>query len=218
MAQEGDAQSLDGAEAILGMPIPSLLDFVGDAAIGASFSDGQLWVGMAGEVDDETTATTRIERILGLVRLAAASGDGEIDISESEVAGATITTITFPEEATEGGLPMDIGDSMSLAVADGTLYLGIGDFVTQALTQDAATSLGAGPGYLAALGEDTANTGVLFVDVGAILETVEPLMSLMVPEWAEVQPWVSGMDRFVAVGRADDDVISTRMSLYVDRG
>ena len=43
-------------------------------------------------------------------------------------------------------------------------------------------------------------------------------MSLMVPEWAEVQPWVSGMDRFVAVGRADGDVLSTRMSLYVDRG
>jgi hypothetical protein len=41
---------------------------------------------------------------------------------------------------------------------------------------------------------------------------------MMVPGWSEVQPWVSGLDRFVAIGRAGDEVVSTRMSLYVDQG
>jgi hypothetical protein len=218
MMEAEEAGSLAPIEDMLGAPLPSLLDFVGDAALGAALSDEQLWLGMAGEVTDETTANERIDRLVGLVRLAAASDDAEVAVTESDVDGVTVTTITFSAEATEGALPMDIGDSVSLAVADGALYLGIGDFVTQALAQDPATSLGAAPGYVGALGEDTANSGVVYVDVGAILVTLDPLLGLMMPEWSEVQPWVTGLDRFVAVGRAGEDVVSARMSLYVERG
>ena len=35
-------------------------------------------------------------------------------------------------------------------------------------------------------------------------------------DWDDVSPWVAGLDRFVAVGTADDSVISARLTLYVD--
>ncbi len=35
------------------------------------------------------------------------------------------------------------------------------------------------------------------------------------PEWADIQPYATAVDRFIAVGNIDD-VISTRMSVIVD--
>ena len=218
MAQEGDAESIAGIEELLGEPLPTFFDFVGDAALGAALSDGQLRLGLAAEVSDEEIAAERIDRLLGFIRLAASGGDGEVAVTESEVDGVTVTSIAFPAEAAGGDLPVDIGDSLSVALAEGILYLGLGDFVSQALDQDAATSLGSAAGYLGALAEETSNGGVVYVDVGALIESLDPLLTMMVPGWAEVQPWVAGLDRFVAVGRADEEVISARLSLYVARG
>ena len=64
--------------------------------------------------------------------------------------------------------------AVSVAVADGHLYLGLGDFAATALAQDPATSLATIPRYAAALtAAGTPNAGVVWVDVAA----AAPLLS-----------------------------------------
>ena len=35
-------------------------------------------------------------------------------------------------------------------------------------------------------------------------------------DWDDISPWLAALDRFVAVASADEEVISARMTLYVD--
>ncbi len=70
MGEEAAAQ-MAPLEDMLGVPLPSLLDFVSDAAVGAAITSDGLAVGIAGEVTDEAVATERVERILSFVRLLA---------------------------------------------------------------------------------------------------------------------------------------------------
>ena len=203
-------------EAMLGVPLTSFLDFVSDASVGAAINSDGLWVGIAAEVTDDATATSRLERVLSLIRLVGSQGSG-ISIDEATVEGSTVTTITLPiDDITGGGgMPVDVGDTISLTVANGTLLIGTADFVTDALLQDSVDSLALSPGYVDALGADTANAGVLYANISALLTEVDPLLGLMIPEWADIQPYATAVDRFIAVGNIDD-VISTRMSVIVD--
>lgn len=213
-----DAQSLAPFEDMLGVDLASYLDFLGDTAVGASLDDSGLWLGIIGDVADESLATTRLDRILSLVRLFGVGADAGISIEEEEVAGTNVTTITLPTEGlTEGsGLPVPIGDTISIAVADGRFLLGTGDFVVNSLELEDVDSLALSPGYADALGDNTDNAGVLYANIGGLMSTIDPLLAFTVPDWAEVRPWVIGLDRFVAVGSADDEVISTRMTLFVE--
>lgn len=210
-------------EDMLGGPLPSFLDFVSDASIGASLSSDGVWLGVAAEVTDEDVAAKRVERILSIVRLfvAGMGSDTETGVSvDTETIGDTeVTVITLPIEgaAAEAGLPFDIGQTFSMAVADGRLLMGSGDFVETALTQTEADSLAASPGYLDALGTDVANSGVLYANIGALLAELDPLLTMMAPEWADIQPYATALDRFIAVGTADDEVISARMSIIVSQ-
>ena len=70
---------------------------------------------------------------------------------------------------------------------------------------------GKGPGLLT-LG----SIGVVYADIAGILTTLDPLLSFVVDDWDDISPWVSALDRFVAVGTADDSIISARATLYVD--
>ena len=110
---EETAAQMAPLEDMFGAPLPSLLDFVSDAAVGASITSDGLALGIAGEVTDPAVATERVERILSFVRLLAAGMGGEdvpaIGMDESTVAGTTVTTITLPiDEAMGGDLPIDI--------------------------------------------------------------------------------------------------------------
>jgi len=213
-----DAAQLAPFEDMLGTDITEFFDFMGDTAVGASLADDALWVGIVSDVTDNTVAATRLERILSLVRLLGAGAEAGISLEEEVVNGATVTTITLPVEEVTGDvpLPFDIGETVTVAVADGQFLLGTGDFVATSLGLDEVDSLALNPGYVDALGDDTTNSGVMYAAVGDLLMTIDPLLSLMVPEWTDVSPWVQGLDRFIAVGGTDDDVISTRMTLHVE--
>ncbi|MFV2062674.1 MAG: DUF3352 domain-containing protein [Chloroflexota bacterium] len=215
--EEEQAAQMAPFESMLGTPLPSFFDFIADASVGASLNSDGLWVGIAAEVNDEATAATRVERLLTLIRLVGSQGSG-ISITEASVGDATVTTITLPIDDIAGGagMPIDIGDTISIAVADGTLLIGTGDFVTDALAQEAVGSLALSPGYADALGDDTANAGVLYANISALLTEIDPLIGFMVPEWSDIQPYATGIDRLIAVGSVDE-VISTRISVIVDR-
>jgi hypothetical protein len=213
-----DAAQLAPIGDMLGTDVTQFLDFLGDTAVGASLTDNALWVGIVSDVTDEATATTRLERGLSLVRLLGAGAETGISIEEEDVNGTNVTTITLPVEQVAGDvpLPFDIGDTISVAVADGRFLLGSGDFVATSLALDEVDSLALSPGYVDALADDTANSGVLYANIGDLIMTIDPLLGLMVPQWSDVSPWVGGLDRFIAVGGTDDEVISTRMTLHVE--
>jgi hypothetical protein len=213
------AEDIEGLEGLLGVPLPQALDFVEDAALGGAIDEGGIWIGVAGEVTDEEVANDRLERLLGLIGMLASQSDEGIEITEADVAGTTVTTITLPSEAGDDaemfGLPLDVG-SLSVAIDDGTLLFGTGDFVTDALEGDGTDSLATTEGYTSALAGSTPNVGVIYADIGAILTTLDPVLAFVVDDWEDISPWVSALDRFVAVGSADDSVISARLTLYVD--
>jgi hypothetical protein len=219
MMDEETSQQLAPIESMLGEPLPSFLDFVSDAGIGAGLSSDGLWFGMAAEVTDEATAATRVERIMSIIRLLGAGAETGITIDEVPLDDHKVTVITVPlDEATAGsGLPIQVGDTISVAVANDSLLIGTGDFVENALTQSGVDSLGASAGYTDALAGDTVNSGVLYANVSALLTAIDPMISMMVPEWAEIQPYATGLDRMIAVGTGDDEVVSTRMTVIVNQ-
>jgi hypothetical protein len=217
---EQAAADMAPLEDMFGVPLPELLDFVSDASVGASLSSDGLWLGIAAEVTDEELANDRVERILSIVRLLGAGLGGEdapeISVDETVIGDTDVTTITLPIEAVTGGqLPITIPDTLSVAISDGTLLIGLGDFVENALTQAEADSLAASPEYVDALGEDTSNLGLVYANIGSFLGMIDPLLATMAPEWADIAPYATALDRIIAVGTVDEDVISARMSVIV---
>jgi hypothetical protein len=219
-----DIEALLGEESpitsLLGVPLPEFLDFVADAGVGAGLSSDGLWLGMAGEVTDEAVAAERVATLTSLVRLFG--GDpAQTGVSvESEMVGdVEVTNIMLPldEMLAESGLPLSVGNSISVAVSDGYLLLGLGDFVQSALAGDAASSLGASAGYLDAVGEDTANTGLMYMNVSSLLAALDPMLSMMLPEWAEIAPYATGVDRIILVGTAEEAVMRARMTMIVNQ-
>jgi hypothetical protein len=212
--EEGAAQ-MAPVEDMLGAPLPEFLGFIGDAAIGAGITPENLWLGIAAETTDAALATERVERLLTVLQLFATSPDAGVSVDEQTVGDTKVTVITLPMDSAEMGLPFDIGQTVSVAVHDGELLIGTGDFVANAISGDASASLGASAGYTDALGDDTTNSGVVYANVGSLLAQLDPMLTMMVPEWAEIAPYATAIDRFIAVGTAADDTINARMSVIV---
>lgn len=218
---EDAAAELAPFEDMLGSSLPEFLDFMADAGIGAAISSDGLWLGIAAEVTDDDIAAKRVERVLSIIRLFASGMGSETETGvsvDTETIGDTeVTVITLPIEdvAAEAGLPFEIDQTISVAVDDGRLLIGLGEFVETALTQTEADSLKASAGYVDALGADVANSGVLYANIGALLAELDPLLTMMAPEWVDIQPYATALDRFIAIGTADDEVIGARMSIIV---
>jgi hypothetical protein len=223
MSAMGDIELLFGEDSpftdMLGVPLPELMDFVGDAGFGAGLSSDGLWFGMAGELDDPVAGTERVSSLLTVLRLFTmqAEGEGGIAIETEMVGDVEVTNITLPldEMLAEEGIPFSLGDTVSVAVTDDMLLLGLGDFVQSAILSDGTDSLGTSSGFLDALAGDTPNAGVMYVNVSSLLGVLDPMLSMMAPEWAEIAPYAAGIDRMIVVPNADDEVVSARMTVIV---
>ncbi len=205
---------------LLGVPLPQFLDFVVDASVGAGLSSEGLWLGMAGEVSDETVAQERVDSIISLIRLFGGDpAETGISVQTEMVGDVEVTNIMLPldQMLAESGLPIALGDHISVAVADGNLLLGLGDFVQSALAADGGDSLGTSAGYIDALADDTTNSGVMYVNISSLLAALDPMLSMMIPEWADIAPYATGLDRMIAVGTADDEVMRARMTVIANQ-
>jgi hypothetical protein len=214
MDEEAAAQ-IAPIEDMLGAPLPEILDFISDTSIGAALSSDGLWLGIAAEVADVEAASERLDTLLALLRVIGASEDSGITVETETIDSTDVTTVTLPlEDMTAGaGLPFPIAGSLSIALTDDTLLVGLGDFVETALTQSVDDSLGSSEGYADALGADTTNGGVLYVDIGSLVTELDPLLASMVPEWPDAQPFVAALDRLIAVSTAVEDVLDVRFTL-----
>jgi len=205
---------------MLGVPLPEFLDFVVDAGVGAGMSSDGLWLGIAGEVSDQVVAEDRVDNLISLIKLFGGDpAETGINVTTEMIADVEVTNVSVPLEdmTAETGLPIDLGDSISVAVADDVLLIGLGDFVQAALSGDGTDSLGASAGYIDALGDDTVNSGLMYVNISSLLDALDPMLAMMAPEWADIAPYATGLDRMIAVGTADDEVISARMTVIVNQ-
>ncbi len=202
---------------MLGVPLTEFFDFITDAAVGAGLSSDGLWLGIAAEVTDEATAAARVERLMSIVRLLGASEESGITVSNGEVGTYSTTTITLPEEAIAGatGGLVPIDNTITVAVASGHMLIGLGDFVETALSLAPIDSLAGSEGYIDALDGDTPNSGVLYANISSLLTALDPMISMMVPEWADIAPYAVGLDRMIAVGTGDEEVINGRTTIIV---
>lgn len=218
LEEQGNEAGLAQIEALLGTGLENYLEWVEDLAVGGSLGIAGPSVGLAATVTDEAVGQQRVNSLLTLVRAISATADpSPVEISQEEIAGVTVTTITLTESSgMTGDLP--VVPEISIAVGDGHLYLGLGDFAAQALTRDAADSLASAAGFTRAVeatGGD--NAGIVFVDVASAVSFAELMMSDDDREMfnAQIQPYVGALDFVVAALDADDTSSSASLMLFV---
>jgi hypothetical protein len=143
--------------------------------------------------------------------------EGGVAIETEMVGDVEVTNITLPLDAAlaEQGLPVALGDTVSVAVTDDQLLLGLGDFVESAILSDGSDSLGASEGYIDALAGEVPNAGVMYVNVASLVAELDPMLAMMAPEWAEIAPYAAGVDSLIVVPNEDDEVVSARMTVIV---
>lgn len=217
-----DVEALLGEDspltAMLGVPLPEFLDFMGDAGIGAGLSSDGLWLGIAGQVTDEAAAEERMSSVMTILRmLLMQEADTGMSIETADVGGVEVTSINLPLDAmlAESGLPLSVGNNIDVALAGDKLLIGLGDFVESVILSDGSDSLGNSAGYTDALAGETVNSGVMYMDLGSLLTELDPMLSMMVPQWTELAPYASGLDRMVVVNSADDEFVRSRMTMIV---
>jgi hypothetical protein len=206
--------------AMLGVPLPEFLDFVGDASVGAGINSDGLSLGIAAEINDDALAQERLTSLMTVLRLLtmeSAEGQPSVTMETETIEGVEVTNITVPlEDMVAGsGLPITLDDTISLAIADGALLIGLGDFVPNAILGDAADSLATSPGFVDALGADTVNTGLMYANISSLVGALDPMLATLVPQWPDIAPYVEGLDSMIVVGTADDESMGARMTLIV---
>lgn len=198
---------------LLGVAPQDFFDFLIDGAVVVTRQAGTYGGGLIATVDDENVARQRVERLLSTIRTLAALGGG-LTVEEQPHGDATITVIR--PSALGGAAPFQ---SISVTVAGGRLYLGLDDFVTQALDRGAADSLASAPGFQATLTEGgTDNVGITYVDIAAIRDSLEGAMPATDRAHydAEVKPFLAPLNHLMIVSRNDGGIIVSHSFFYVE--
>jgi hypothetical protein len=139
-----------------------------------------------------------------------------VTVTTTEVDGIDVTTfaIDAPDMSVTA---MPIDPSISIAIGDGHLFIGSGDFASQAITRDPASSFASDARYQAALDiAGSPNAGLMWVDIAGIQSTIEG-MGLADDEYTtEVKPWLDALDQVVVSSTTDQDgIVTGRMVLVV---
>jgi hypothetical protein len=214
MAGDGVPQEqLDQVELFLGAPLEDAFTFLQDVGVGASFDGEKLQLGLAATVTDEAIATQRVAALVTAARLGAATGAAPVNVTETEVAGVTVTTISMSDGVPED-LPMDA--SISVAVSDGVLLLGTGDFASDALQRDRASSLAGDARFSEAMSSaGTTNAGFFYVDIADARGALESAGARDATYDVEVKPYVEPFESFVFSVGSSSEMLSVRAQLFV---
>jgi hypothetical protein len=211
----GAPVELSGIEQLLGTSPRDFFDFLQDVAVAVAYDDDGLEAGIIATVDDEAVAAQRVERLLQTFRSFAAFGSG-ITIEEQQHGAATITVIRL------SGL---VGDdapvsSLALTVSGGRLYLGLDEFVVNALDRSADSSLASRAEFIASLqAGGTSNAGVMFLDIAALRGLAE---QHLVPERdrteyeQEYKPFIEPLSHLAVVSTTDGEITVSHVFLYVE--
>ena len=208
------SQQLAEVERQFGTTLDKVLDFAEDGAVGVGFDGQRLSAGIVATLKDQAVGERRLQTLIGLLRLSG--GSLPADITSAEVNGTTVTTFTLQPSA---GIPSDLpfDPAVSVAIADGHLYLGLGDFAATALAQDPQASLATDPRYSAGIAAaGTPNAGVVWVDVAAAAPLLVQLMGANDANYqTNIKPWVDALDSLMATATVDGDIASLKALLFV---
>jgi hypothetical protein len=207
---------LSGFQGLLGTPIQSYFDFIIDIGASVSFDGENVSAGVVATVDDSALATARVERLLTLARSLMQFGGG-VTFTEQQHGDVTITVIGFEGDGGAGG-PGGIG-GVSVAVANGRLYVGMGDFVVDALDRTRAASLAARPEFQSGVQAGGANNaGVVFVDIAGLRGIVESTMSSEMRTDYELnqKPFVAPLSHMVVVNTTQGSTSVGNVFVFVE--
>jgi hypothetical protein len=212
--------ALQDAQTFLGAPVEDYLDFVEDAALGVSLGARGLNAGVVASLNDPATAQERVTSLLGFVRAVAAQADSGVTVSASQVEGTTVTTISVDPKVANLPPNLPIVPSVSVAVTDSQLLIGLGDFAADALERAPEDSLAAAPRYVEALDAagGPANAGVTWLDLAGVVKLVSLSAGRsMGSHYAtDIAPWLEPLDVFIgAANQTVDGVLSSRAILFV---
>jgi hypothetical protein len=219
-AQMGeDVEDLDQIGAFLGSPdtgLGELLAWADDVALGAAL-EGEAWLGLGVEVTDQDAAEDLVTSLLGFARMLAVQQESGITVSDDIVGGVTVTTIRVDDEEMAEELPIPVDTSLSVALGEGVLLIGTGDFVVRGLEMDADTSLAGSAGYRDALvSVGTPNVGFLYANVAGVREGLEPMLPFMVDDYDEIRPFLEPFDRLAAASSVTEEgVLTTTVMLFL---
>jgi hypothetical protein len=223
------AEQLETMEAALGADLEDLVSWIDGGAVAIGYDGSQPYGGLVLVPNDVEAAQRRLGQLGSFASLGALDPQSGISVEETEVAGVTVTTITW--DATDAGLeafamPMTSGIVLEYAVTDDRALIGVGDvFVRRVLELDAADSLARVPRYadaIAAMG-GAENTAVMWLDLAGTRDALETALGPMI-ESADpdglyesgVRPWLLPLDRVVGVSRLEGDVLVQRTVLLVE--
>jgi hypothetical protein len=222
------AEQIELAEAALGAELPELVAWIDDGAIAAGWDAASPWAGVILVPSDVDAADRRLGQLATFASLAGLDPSSGVSVTESEVAGETVTTIRWsgPEDVEAFAEPMAGGIVIEYTVTEDRAIIGIGDgFVRRALELDAADSLSADARYTSTIDElgGTTNAGVAWLDLAAareaLMAALEPMMGFIDPDGefaAGAEPWLLPLDRFASVSVLDGDVLVQRAALFVE--
>ncbi len=223
------AEQLQTMEAALGADLEDLVSWIDGGAVAIGYDGSQPYGGLVLVPNDVEAAQRRLGQLGSFASLGALDPQSGIRVEETEVAGVTVTTITW--NAMDAGLemfamPMAGGIVLEYAVTDDRALIGIGDvFVRRVLELDAADSLAQVPRYADAIASmgGAENTAVTWLDLAGTRDALETALGPMIdsadPDGlyeSEVRPWLLPLDRVVSVSRLEGDVLVQRTALLVE--
>jgi hypothetical protein len=230
-AAEGDpaiAEQISTAEAALGADLEEMVAWIDDGAIVAGWDGSEPYAGLVLVPNDLNAAERRIGQLVTFAGLAVMDPSSGITVEEAEMAGATVTTITWtdPNAMPMEDLPVPTGLAVQVTVTDERAIIGLGEtFVGRVLQIEAANSLAAEPRFADAMAElgPTSNAGVAWLDLAGTREAIEaamgPMLGLPDPDGAyetEIQPWLLPLDRLVTVTVLDGEILVQRSALLIE--
>ena len=221
------AEQIATAEAALGADLEEMVAWIGDGAMAAGWDGSQPYAGLVLIPNDAAAAQRRIGQLVTFAGLAGMDPSSGITVNEAEIAGATVTTITWndPNAMPMEGIPVPTGVAVQVAVTDDRALIGLGEtFVGRVLELDTADSLAAEARFADAIAElgPTSNTGVSWLDLAGAVEAIEvalePMLGFVDPDGAydaEIKPWLLPLDRFVTVTVLDGETLIQRSALLI---
>ncbi|MDP9133259.1 MAG: DUF3352 domain-containing protein, partial [Actinomycetota bacterium] len=223
------AEQLGTVEAALGADLEDLVTWIDGGAVAVGYDGSQPYGGLVLVPNDVEAAERRLGQLGSFASLGALDPQSGISVEEAEVAGVTVTTITW--DVGDAGvemfaMPVPSGLVLQYAVTDDRALIGIGDvFMRRVLELDAADSLAEVPRYADAIADmgGAENTAVMWLDLAGTRDALEaafgPLIESADPEGlyeSEVRPWLAPLDRIVSVSRLEGDVLVQRTALLVE--
>ena len=209
----GESPATDQFEQLLGAPLDSAFDWVGDAGMAISL-EGLPRMSMVATTSDENVARTRLDKLVGQLRQL-----DESLVTEKDHNGTKVTTLNF------GGLTGGAGggavpSTLSYAIKNGAVLIGLGGNVVEGMIdQQETTALSNDARYKAAIAAARADTngGFAFIDISAIRRVGESFLQSgdMKKQYDEIRPYLEPLDLFVATTLVDGEDVLSRVVLTV---